>query len=73
MIKAYLKRFILDYLVFIKNHDINKVIIIIVYINNIFFFEPNIMEINIIKSFLANKYKIKDLSFYNQFIDIKLK
>lgn len=54
MIKAGLKKFISDYLTFAKNLDINKVIIIIIYIDNFLFFKPDFTKINIIKSFLAD-------------------
>lgn len=53
-----------DYLIFAKNLSIIKVAIIIIYIDDFFFFRPNIMEINIVKLFLTDQYKIKDLSSY---------
>lgn len=54
MIKADLKKLISDYLAFVKNLGISKVVIIIIYIDNFFFFEQEFTEINIVKSFLTN-------------------
>lgn len=62
MIKAGIIKFISNYLAFAKNFDISKIAIVIIYINHFLFFKPNLIEINIIKFFLANKYNIKDLS-----------
>lgn len=61
MIKASLKGFMSDYLAFAKNLGISKVIIVIVYIDNFPFFDPDLTEMNNVKSFLANQYKMKDL------------
>ena len=62
-----------DYSAFAKNLGISNVVIVIVYIDDFLFFEPNLTEINIIKSFLADQYKMKDLGSCGQFIGIKLK
>lgn len=64
MIKAGLKRFILDYSTFVKNLDTNKIVIIIVYIDDFLFFEPDFTEINIVKSFLVDQYRMKNLGSY---------
>ena len=73
MIKAGLKRFMSDYSAFAKNLGISKFVIVIVYIENFFFFGLDLTKINIIKSFLADQYKIKDMSSCEQFTGIKLK
>lgn len=62
----------LNYLLFAKNSNTNKIFIVIVYINNYLFFRPNFIKINIIKSFLIEKYKIKNLGSCKQFLEIKL-
>ena len=54
MIKADLKRLMLDYSTFAKNLTISKVVIIIVYVDDFLFFGLDLTKINIIKSFLAN-------------------
>lgn len=72
MIKVGLKRLMSDYLAFVKNLGTSKIVIIIVYINNFLFFRLDLVEINIVKSFLADQYKIKNLNSYGQFISIKL-
>ncbi len=61
MIKAGLKRLMSDYSAFAKNLATSKVVIVIVYVDDFLFFGPDLTEINIVKSFLANQYKIKDL------------
>lgn len=72
MTKASLTRLMSDYLAFAKNFGISKVVIVIIYIDNFLFFRPDLTEINLIKSFLSDQYKIKNLSLYNQFTRIKL-
>lgn len=72
MIKADLKRFMWDYLAFFKNLGTSKVVIVFVYFDNFLFFRPNLTEINIIKSFLVDQYRMKDLNSYEQFIGIKV-
>lgn len=72
MIKISLKRLVSDYLAFVKNHGTSKVVIIIIYIDNFFFFGPNFTKINLVKSFLSNQYKMKDLGPCGQFTRIKL-
>ena len=72
MIKAGLKRFMLDYSAFAKNLGTGKIVVVIVYVDNLLIFDPKLAKINIIKSFLAGQYKMKDLRSYGQFIDIKL-
>ena len=72
MIKAGLKKLISDYSVFAKNLGTNKVVIVIVYVDDFLFFGPDITEIHIVKSFLADQYKMKDLGSCGQFIGIKL-
>ncbi len=47
MIKAGLKKLISDYLAFTKNLQINKVVIVIVYINNFLFFTPDLIELKL--------------------------
>lgn len=64
MIKTGLKGFILNYSAFTKNLDISKIVIVIIYIENILFFRSDFIKINIAKSFLADQYKIKDLGSY---------
>lgn len=73
MIKADLKKLILDYSAFAKNLDINKVVIVIVYVDNFLFFESDLIKTNIVKSFLADQYKMKNLRSCGQFTSIKLK
>lgn len=63
----------MDYLPFAINLGTSKAVIVIVYFDDFLFFGPNISKINIMKSFLPNQYKMKDLSFFSQFTDIKLK
>lgn len=63
----------LDYSTFTNNLSISKIIIIIIYIDNFLYLELDIIEMNIIKSFLDNHYKIKDLSLYEEFIKTRLK
>lgn len=72
MIKADLKRLMSDYFAFAKNLDTSKVVILIIYKDNFLFLRPDLMEMNIIKLFLADQYKIEDLGSYEQFIEIKL-
>lgn len=43
-----------NYSDFAKNLGTSKVVIIIVYVDDFLFFGPDFMEINIVKSFLAN-------------------
>ena len=54
MIKIGLKKLMLDYSVFTKNLSIGKIIIVIVNIDNFFFCRPELIKVNIIKSFLLN-------------------
>lgn len=63
MIKAGLKRLISNYLIFSINFDINKVVIIIIYIDNFLFFKLDFIKINILIFFLADQYKMKDSRF----------
>ena len=72
MTRAGLKRLQSDYSAFAKNLGTSKAVIIIVYIDNFLFFGPDITEINVLKSFLADQYKMKDLGLYGQFTGIKL-
>ena len=72
MIKAGLKRLISDYSAFAKNLGTSKVVIVIVYVDDFLFFGTDLTEINIIKSFLADQYKMKDLGSCGQFTGIKL-
>ena len=72
MIKAYLKRLISDYLAFAKSLGINKIVIIIFYMDNFLFFGSNLIEINFVKSFSTNQYKMKDLNSCRKFTKIKL-
>ncbi len=72
MITASLKRLMSDYSAFAKNLGTSKVVIVIVYIDDFLFFRLDLMEINILKSFLADQYKMKDLGSCGQFTGIKL-
>lgn len=45
MIKVGLKKLISNYLIFAKNLKINKIVIVIIYINNFHFFIPNFIEL----------------------------
>ncbi len=54
MIKAGLIKFMSDYSTFAKNFGINKVVIVIGYVDNFLFFKLNLIEINIVKFFLTN-------------------
>ncbi len=54
MIKVGLKKLMSNYLAFAKNLGPSKVVIFIIYIDNFLFFGLNLIEINIVKSFLAN-------------------
>ena len=72
MIKAGLKKLISDHSAFIKNLGSSKIIIVIVNVNNFLIFEPDFSKSNIVKSFLGDQYKMKNLGFYKQFTKIKL-
>ncbi len=72
MIKAGLKRPLSDYLAFAKNLGTSKFVIVIVYIDDFLLFGPDLTKINIVKYFLANQYKMKDLGSCRQFTEIKL-
>lgn len=72
MIKASLNRSMLNYSAFTKYLGISKVVIIIVYIDNFLFFRTELTKINILKSFVTDQYKMKNLSFCRQFNKIKL-
>lgn len=61
MIMASLKRFRLDYLAFAKNLSTSKIVIMIVYIDYFLFFMLHFTQLNMVKSFLTNQYKIKNL------------
>ena len=73
MINAGLKKLMSDYSAFAKNLGTNKVVIVIIYIDDFLFFGPDLTKINFVKSFLANQYKMKNLGFCRQFTEIKLK
>lgn len=45
-----------NYLAFAKNLGINKVVIVIIYVDNFLFFRPYPTKINIVKSLLADQY-----------------
>ena len=72
MTKAGPKRLVSDYLALVKNYGTSKVVIIIVYVDDFLFFKPNLTKINLVKLFLSNQYKMKNLDFYGQFTSIKL-
>ncbi len=72
IIRVGLKKLMSDYSAFVKNLGTGKIVIIIVYVDNFLFFGPDLREINIVKFFLANQYKMKDLSSYGQFTGTKL-
>ena len=72
MIRASFRRLESDYLVFAKNLRTSKAVIVIVYMDNILFFGPNITEINAVKSFITKQYIRKDLEPCSQFTEIKL-
>ena len=67
IIKAGSKKLMSNYLAFAKNLGINKVVIVIVYVDNFLFFGPHPTKINIIKSLLDDQYQMKDLGSYEQF------
>lgn len=73
MIKADLNRLMSDYSTFTKNLGTRKIVIKIIYINHFLIFKLDLTEINILKFFLANQYKIKDVNSYKLFTRIKLK
>ena len=73
MIKVGLKSLMSDYSAFAKNLGIIKVVIVIIYVDDFLYFGPDLVEINIVKFFLADQYKMKDLDSCGQFIGIKLK
>ena len=72
MIGAGLKRLVSDYFAFAKNLGTSKLVIVIVYVYDFLFFGPDISEINTVKKYLADRYKIKDLGPCGQFTEIKL-
>ncbi len=72
MIRAGLQRLMSDYSAFAKNLGTSMVVIVIVYVDDFLFFGPDFTKINIVKSFLADQYKIKDLGSCGQFIEINL-
>ena len=72
MIRAGLKRLVSDYSAFAKNLGTSKVVIVIVYVDEFLFFEPDIQEINTVKKYLADRYNMKDLGPCGQFTGIKL-
>ncbi len=72
IIRAGLKRLISDNSVFAKNLGTRKVVIIIVCVDHFLFFGPDIQEINTVKKYLADRYKMKDLWPCGQFTGIKL-
>ncbi len=49
-----------DYSSFAKDLGTSKVIVVIVYINNFPYFGLDIQEINIVKTYMADWYKMKD-------------
>ena len=65
-------RLILDYSAFAKNLETSKVVIVIIYVDDFLFFGPDIQEINMMKKYLADRYKMKDLGSFGQFTGIKL-
>ena len=67
-----LKRLLSDHFALGKNLETDQVGIIIVYIDDFLFFGPNIVEINSIKRFLSETYKMQDLGSYCQFTGIKM-
>ena len=73
IIRAGLKRLESDYSAFAKNLRTSRAVIVIVDVNNFLLYGPDITEINALKSFLAEQYKMKDLGPYDQFTRIKLK
>lgn len=72
MINAGLSKFISDYSAFVKNISTSKLVIVIIYVNNFLFFGLDITGINIIKSFLADRYKMKDLGSCRKFTGTRL-
>ncbi len=72
MILAGLKRLISDYSTFAKNLGTSKVVIVIVCVDDFLFFGPDIQEINTVKKYLVDQYKMKDLGPYDKFMEIKL-
>ena len=72
MTKAGQKRLVSDYLAFAKKFGTSKVVIVIVYVDDFLFFGLDFTEINLVKSFLSNQYKMKDLGPCGQFTGIKL-
>lgn len=61
-----------NHLVFTKNFGTSKIIIVMIYINDLLIFWSDITEINIVKLFLTNQYKIKNLGSCGQFTRTKL-
>ncbi len=73
MTPSGLKRLLSDHSAFDKNLKTDQVVIIIVYIDIFLFLGPDITEMNSIKRFLSETYKMKDLGPYCQFTGIKIK
>lgn len=69
---AGLTQLMSNYLIFIYNFEITKIVIVIIYINNFLVFGANISEIDNIKWWLATHYKIKDLKLCSQFLCMKV-
>ncbi len=68
-----LKRLSSDHYVFAKTLETDQVVIIIVYINDFLKFDLDIAEMNSIKIFLSETYKMKDLGTCCQFTCLKIK
>ena len=72
MILAGLKKLLSDYSAFAKNLGTDQVVIVIVYVDDFLFFGLDIAEINSIKRFLSETFKMKDLRPCGQFTGIKI-
>ncbi len=65
MTRAGLQRFLCNYSAFAKNFSNEKVVIVIVYLNNFLLFGPNLNKINKMEKMFADCYKIKNLGSSN--------
>ncbi len=72
LLRAGLTRLLYDYSVFIRNPGTDKVVIVVVYVDDFLLFGPDMKEIESVKWWLAAHYKMKDLGPCSQFLGIKI-
>ena len=72
LLKAGLTQLILEYSVFIQNVGSRLMVIVVIFVDDFLVFGLNKSEINNIKWWLNNNYKMKDLEICRQFSGIKV-